>query len=113
MVVWGDGMNYLICRAKKRWFGGGPGSLFAELRAHQGTPFSLKGPQKGGSGMTGLFQHHRYGVIELRGHLIGVHVKPCARSSSAPRNNLWRKISGVFLPLARLPLQQVPRRLRI
>jgi len=38
MVVWGDGMNYLI------WFGGGPGSLFAE---HQGTPlFLFKGTTK-------------------------------------------------------------------
>ena len=36
MVVWGDGMNYLICRTKKRWFRGGPGS-----RAHQGTPLVL------------------------------------------------------------------------
>ena len=49
MVVWGDGMNYLICQTKKRWFGGGPGSLFAELSAHQGTPLVLfKGTAKRG-----------------------------------------------------------------
>jgi hypothetical protein len=90
MVVWGDGMNYLI------WFGGGPGSLFAE---HQGTP--LKGPQKGGSGITGCFNATAAVILvtELRGRLIGVYVKPCARSSSAPRNNpLEKNLRCLFAP---------------